>query len=289
MECILTTLSIPPSPAVGPPDDILYKHRVSIIRGLRECWGARSIVLSLAERSLRTRYKQAFLGYLWAIITPLVLMVGFTIIFGRIAKVDTNGAPYVLFAFLGVVAWDFTSTALDQGSLSLINSLSLLNKIACPREVFPLSNMAVAAADATLSVTCLLVLFAITGTLPSVTSVWVLAILPVHILLTAAITMGASIVVVYLRDLRYALPLMLQFGLLVTPVAYGLDVIPGAFRMLYVVVNPLGGIIDAYREAVLFGHAPGRYFAAAAASTVVIFLGSYWLFKRLEIWITDVA
>lgn len=273
----------------APPPELVYHHSVSLVQGLREGWRSRLLVSTLAERQLRTRYKQAFLGFLWAVIKPLVLMVAFTVVFGRIADVETGGAPYVLFSFIGVIAWDFTSTALDQGSLSLINSLPLLNKIACPREVFPLSYMAVAGVDALLSATCLAVLFGVTGTMPEITTFWVLLILPVHVIVTAAVTMGAAILVVYLRDLRYALPLLLQFGLLITPVAYGLDTLPSQWRLPSVIVNPVAGVIDGYRQVMLFGEAPGRYFFAAAGSAVAMFLVAYWLFKRLEIWITDVA
>lgn len=283
------TAQRPRSLPAAPERESLYRHRVSILKGLRDVWRARAIIGALAERQMRTRYKQALLGFLWAIITPFTLMVAFTVVFGRIADVDTGGVPYAVFAFVGIVAWDFTSTSLNQGSLSLVNSLPLLNKINCPREVFPLSFMAVSAVDCMLSLVALGVLFAITTTMPAATSWWVLFVAPVHLLFTAAVVLGSSILVVYVRDLRYALPLLLQLGLLVTPVAYGTDSVPEQWRGLFAALNPLSGIIDGYRRAVLLGSPPGGLFVVSALSTLVLFAAGYWLFRRLEIWITDVA
>ena len=133
--------------AVGPPAELRFRRHFNLVASMRELWHARDLIRSLAERDLRARYKQAILGIAWAVITPIALMVVFTVIFHRVAKVDTNGVPYPLFSYLGLLPWGFFSSSVQQGGLSLLTNNSLLNKVLCPREVFPLSQVVEAGVD----------------------------------------------------------------------------------------------------------------------------------------------
>jgi ABC-type polysaccharide/polyol phosphate export permease len=198
--------------------------------------------------------------------------------------------PYPLFAFIALIPWTFFSTSVAQGGLSLINNVPLLNKVYCPREVFPTASLVVAGIDSLVSTVVLGLLFLRYGFMPKPTSVWVPVILPVQLMFTLGITLVVSAVIVYLRDLRHALPLILQMGLFVTPVAFPLDVVPQQFRHLYVFLNPLAAVIDGYRRAVLYGRPPSlSLLAVAAVSSVVVLTGGYAAFKRLETGIADVA
>jgi ABC-type polysaccharide/polyol phosphate export permease len=273
-----------------PPSEILFRLKVRLVPAIREVWRRRELVRTLAERDLRVRYKQAFLGVAWSILTPLALMVVFTVFFQRVAKVDTGGAPYALFAYLGLLPWTFFSTSVSQGGQSLVMNNQLVNKVYCPREVFPLASMAVAAIDTLLATLVLGLLFAITGYAPKATSVWVPVLLIVQVAFTFGVTLIMSAVLVFLRDLRHVLPIILQLGLFATPVAYGMDVVAPSLRVLYSTLNPLAPVIDGYRRTILLGLPPDWRLLGPGAVTALLLLGvGYIVFKRLEPGFADYA
>jgi ABC-type polysaccharide/polyol phosphate export permease len=277
--------------AVAPPPELRFRRRVRLGASLRELWRARELVFSLAERDLRARYKQAVLGLSWAVVTPLLLMVAFSLVFPRVAKVDTGGVPYPLFSYIGLVPWAFFSTSVSQGGSNIINNAGLLNKVYCPREVFPIASVAVAAVDGLIATLVLGILFVVFSFVPHVESYWVPVLLAVQVIFTLGVTMALSAIMVYVRDIRHLLPIALQLGLFATPVAFSLDqLVPARLQPLYVAVNPLGGVIDGYRRTVLYGQQPDmQLLCISAISATVMFLGAYALFKRLETGFADVA
>jgi ABC-type polysaccharide/polyol phosphate export permease len=278
------------SRATEPPPDSLFRPKVRVVPAIREVWQRRELVRTLAERDLRVRYKQAFLGIAWSILTPLALMVVFTVFFQRVARVDTGGAPYTLFAYLGLLPWTFFSTSVSQGGQSLVVNNQLVNKVYCPREVFPLASMAVAAVDTILATLVLGLLFVITGFMPKPTTVWVPVLLTVQVAFTFGVTLVMSAVLVFLRDLRHVLPIILQLGLFATPVAYGMDVVAPSLRVLYSALNPLAPVIDGYRRTILLGLPPDWQLLGPGALTSALLLGvGYVLFKRLEPGFADYA
>jgi ABC-type polysaccharide/polyol phosphate export permease len=274
----------------APPPEILFRRRIRLLRSARACWDAREVVLTVAQRDFIARYKQASLGVLWAVFTPLALMLVFTLVFTRVANVDTGGAPYALFAYLGLLPWTFFSTSVSQGSVSLVTNAQLLNRTAFPREVFPLASVCVALVDMVIATAVLGVLFLATDFAPAATSFWVPVVLVVQIAYAAAFAIGLSAVVVYLRDLRHAIPVLLQLGLFAAPVAYGLDVIPESLRALYCAAIPIAPVIDSYRRIVLEGLPPQwDLLGIGALSTALMLVGAYRLFKRLEGGMADLA
>jgi ABC-2 type transport system permease protein/lipopolysaccharide transport system permease protein len=276
--------------AAGPPVELRFRRRIGLVMALRELWRFRELVRSLAERELRARYKQAILGFAWAVITPLALMVVFTLFFKRVAKVDTGGVPYPLFSYLGLLPWTFFSTSLSQGGQSLVTNAQLLNKVYCPREVFPFASSIVAGIDTCLALVALVVLFVIYGFVPRSTMVWVPALFAIQAAFTLGTTLVVSAIVVYLRDLRHALPLLLQLGLFATPVAYGIQAVPEFIRPYYAAINPLAAVIDGYRRTVLFGTPPDmRLFVPGALTAFAILSLGYRFFKRIETGFADVA
>jgi ABC-type polysaccharide/polyol phosphate export permease len=277
--------------ATGPSPELLFRRRVRLVAAMGELWHARELVRTLAERDLRARYKQAVLGLSWAVVTPLLLMVAFTLVFPRVARVDTGGVPYPLFAYLGLVPWAFFSTSVSQGGQSIVNNAGLLNKVYCPREVFPIGSVAVAAVDGLIATTVLCILFVLFSFVPQPESYWIPALLAVQLIFTLGITMALSAIMVYFRDIRHLLPIALQLGLFVTPVAFSLDqLVPARLQPAYVAVNPLGGVIDGYRRTVLYGQQPDmQLLLLSAISATVMFLVAYVLFKRLETSFADVA
>ena len=277
--------------ATAPPPELRFRRRVRLGAALRELWRARELVFSLAERDLRARYKQAVLGFSWAVVTPLLLMVAFSLVFPRVAKIDTGGVPYPLFSYLGLVPWAFFSTSVSQGGTNIINNAGLLNKVYCPREVFPIASVAVAAVDGLIATLVLGVLFVVFSFAPQPESYWVPVLLAIQLVFTTGVAMALSSVMVYVRDIRHLLPIALQLGLFATPVAFSLDqLVPAGLQPLYVALNPLGGVIDAYRRTVLYGRQPDmQLLCIAAISATVMFLAAYAVFKRLETGFADVA
>ena len=281
----------PSATVAEPPPELRFRRRVRLIPSLRELLARRELVLSLAERDLRARYKQAVLGFSWAVVTPLLLMVAFSLVFPRVANVSTGDIPYPLFSYMGLVPWAFFSTSVSQGGQSIINNASLQNKVYCPREVFPIASVAVASVDGLISGLVLCLLFPIFGVTPAAQSYWFPVLLAIQVAFTLGITLIISAVMVYLRDIRHVLPIILQLGLFATPVAFSLDqLVPAALQPLYVALNPLGAVIDGYRDTILYGQQPDlQLLTIAAISAVVYLLVGYGAFKRLETGFADVA
>jgi ABC-type polysaccharide/polyol phosphate export permease len=271
-----------------PPIELLYRHRATLTASLRALWAHRGVVRSLAERDLRARYKQAFLGALWAFAQPLAMIMVFTFLARRVTHIDSSGTPYVLFSCVALLPWNFFSAAVTTAGSSLVTNTSLLSKIYCPREAFPLAGMLVAAADAAVASLTLVGLFALFQRVPSATVVWVPLLLVQQLILTLALALLLSSLMVFVRDLRNALPLGLQIALFATPVAYGMTAIPGRYQVLYSVLNPLAPIIDGYRRVLLLDQQPDWHLLGpAAVSAVVLLMVAIRLFRRLEVSFAD--
>jgi ABC-type polysaccharide/polyol phosphate export permease len=274
----------------GPPPQLVFKRLVRPWAMLRELWSGRELVLALTERELRARYKQTKLGFAWSVLTPILLMVVFSLFFQRAADIDTQGVPYPLYTYIALLPWTFFSDSVAKGSVSITMNLSLVNKVYCPREVFPLSNIAVAAFDTIIASCILALLFVGYGFMPAGGIVWLPVLLAIQLAFTMGATLILSAIVVYFRDLRQVTPMALQLALFATPVAYGLEVIPAGWRPLYSAINPLVPVIDSYRQTILFGESPPTgLLAIAGASATVFLVGGYLLFKRLETGFADVA
>jgi len=276
----------------GPPPEIWFRRKHTLIGAVRELKAYDELAFSLAERDLRTRYKQAGLGVAWAVITPLLLMLAFTFVFTKFARVNTHGAPYPLFSYLGLLPWTFFSEALSLGSTALTNNVSLLNKVYCPREVFPLSQIVIAMFDTAIATLVLIPMFPLLGYAPRAEIYYAPLLILVLMAFVIGVTLATSIILVYMRDLRFAVPLILQFGIFVTPVGYNADIVARtpARMIAYSIVNPLAPVIDGLRRCCLYGLAPQWWplFGGACTATVLL-IGGYMVFKRLETGIADVA
>ena len=217
-------------------------------------------------------------------------MLVFTIFFQNAGHFATGGVPYALFSYTGLVPWTFFAGAVSLGSNSLITNLMLLNKVYCPREVFPIATIITSAVDTAVATLVLLVLFAVYGYPPAVTTLWVPVLVAVEVAFTLGVTLFASAVLIYLRDVRYIVPLVIQVGMFASPVIYGISIIPMALRPLYAAVDPMGPIIESFRLTILHGQPPDvRLLLIAGAASLVWLVGGYAIFKRLETGIADIA
>jgi ABC-type polysaccharide/polyol phosphate export permease len=274
----------------APPPELRYRRGFALKSEVQNLWRSRGIIWSLTVRDLRATYNQEVLGIAWALLAPITLMVVFTFLANRFnSKIDTGGVWYPIFLYVGLLPWTFFSNAVSSGGTSLIGN-PLLNKVYAPREVFPISDIIGAIVNALCATVALGVLFAIDGRLPSATFYWIPLLLVILLVFATGVTLVVSCVTVYVRDMRHALPLALQLGLFLTPILYGLNKIPAAWRDLYTFVNPLVAVIDGMRRCLLYDQAPAlSYTLIAAGASVIWLVGSFMLFKRLETGFADVS
>jgi ABC-type polysaccharide/polyol phosphate export permease len=282
--------SLHPEIPSSPPAELRFRRPIRPIASLRELWHARGLLRALVERQLRGRYKQALLGFAWALIPSVTMMLVLTFFVQKAVTIETGGVPYPLFSYVALLAWSFFASSFAGASGSLLGNIALLNKVYCPREVFPVASTITSAVDAILGLTVLALLFGINTFVPKATAVWV----PVLLIVLVAFTIGMSLImsslVVYLRDLRHVLPMITQLGLLATPIAYGMNKIPENLRVPYSAVNPLAPVIDGLRRTILLGQQPAWDMLAAGATTSFVLLAvGFILFKKLETGFTDVA
>ncbi|MBA2282173.1 MAG: ABC transporter permease [Acidimicrobiia bacterium] len=274
----------------GPPPELRFRRRVSLVASIRAVWAVRELVRTLAERDLRARYKQAVLGFAWAVVPTIASVVLFTVLFDRVAEIDTGGATYALFAYFGVLTWSFFSNCVNIGGNSLVGNVAILNKVACPREVFPLTAVVTASVDWLVAAVTGVLLFLVLAEAPHVQVLWLPVYLALQLTFTIGVVLLLSSVIVFLRDLRHALPLLLQLGLFATPVVWNLRSIQGGGRVAYAAFNPLGTVIDGLRSTALLGHSPDwQLVGVSTVTSVTLLFFSYWVFKRLEPGIADVA
>lgn len=276
--------------AAEPPIELRFRRANRVVAVVREVWESRPLIRALAEREIRAQYKQAGLGIAWAVVNPIILMLVFTLLIKKAASIDTGDVPPAIFAYVALVPWNFFSTSVISGGLSIINQMPLVNKIRCAREVFPLASITTSAVNAIIASSVLLVLFVVLTFAPKATSFWALVALPIQLAFTIAIALGAAAITVYLRDVRHALPILMQIGLLATPIFYSIDAIDENWQLPYVIINPMAAVITTYRDTILLGQGPPwRLLIPAAISSVVALYGAIRLFRRLELGFADVA
>jgi lipopolysaccharide transport system permease protein len=250
---------------------------------LVEHWLFREVLWALIVRHVKVKYKQAAVGVGWAVVQPVLGALLFAVFLGRLARIPSEGVPYLLFALAGMIAWTYFSTSAGSAMESLITDQALLRKVYFPREMLPLAAVGAALVDLAVGLVTLLVAAALFGTLPSLA--WLALPLPILLLVitATAVGLGLSAVNVYYRDVRYALPFVLQLGLFASPVVYPLALVPPAWRTLYAILNPVAAAIDALRRIALHQAAPdwGIMLGALIWSTLLL-VGAVFLFKRLE-------
>jgi lipopolysaccharide transport system permease protein len=255
----------------------------------QDLWKYRELFYFLAWRDILVRYKQTAIGIAWALIRPFLTMVIFTIVFGRLAKLPSEGVPYPILVFAGMLPWQFFSNSLSECSNSLIANSNLISKIYFPRLIVPTSAVVVSFVDFMISGIILLGLMAWYNFVPS----WRIVTLPLFIGIAFAASMGsglwlASLNVKY-RDFRYIVPFIVQFGLYVSPVGFSSNIVPEKWRLLYS-LNPMVGVIDGFRWAILGGdyntYLPG--FLLSLTLVVISLLSGIWYFRRMERTFADV-
>jgi lipopolysaccharide transport system permease protein len=255
----------------------------------REIWAFRELLWQLASREVRVRYKQTVLGIAWAVLQPLSMMVVFTVFFGRLAGLPSDGAPYPLFYYTALVPWSFFSASLAGAAGSLANEAGLLTKIYFPRGVVPLAALLAASLDFAVAAALLGGMLLYYGVGPAAGWALLPLLLAIQLVFTAGVGFGLSALNVTYRDVRYAIPLLLQLWLYATPIVYPLSLVPAALRPWYVAANPLAVLIDGYRAVLLRRATPELGLVALSAVTaIVVCVVSFGYFRRAERQFADV-
>lgn len=255
----------------------------------RDLWSYRELFFFLAWRDVLVRYKQAVIGVAWSVIRPLVTMAVFTIVFGRLAKLPSEGVPYPILVFAALLPWQFMSTAVAEGSNSLIQNSNIISKVYFPRIIVPISAVMVSLVDFLISLALLFALMIWYRWWPD----WTILALPLILLLATAVSVGlilwlAALNVRY-RDFRYVVPFIIQVGLFISPVGFSSAVVPEQWRLLYS-LNPAVGVIDGFRWALLGGRG-GIYWPSVALSALIsamILVSGLRYFRRTERTFADV-
>ena len=248
---------------------------------LQELWAYRELLYVLTMRDIKVRYKQTVLGFSWAIIQPAMMMLVFSVFFGGLAKMPSDGYPYPLFVYSGLLPWTFFQTAVGSGSSSLLNSSHLVTKVYFPRLMIPLSAIGSGLADFLIATMVLFVLMAIYGGTFGLS----LLLAPFLILGVVFIALGvgtflAALTVSY-RDFRYVVPFMLQFWMFATPVIYPASLVPEKWRML-LYLNPMAGMIEGFRAAFLGSTLNLGAVALSLATAALIFAAGVAYFEKVE-------
>lgn len=257
--------------------------------GLRELWEYRELLYFFVWRDIKVRYKQTVLGAAWAIIQPFFMMVVFSLFFGRLAGVPSDGIPYPVFVFCALLPWQLFAHALTESSNSLVANERLLTKVYFPRLLIPVSSVLGGLVDFAIAFVILLLMTAWYGIRPT----WAIATLPAFILLAMASALGVglwlSALNVRYRDVRYTIGFLIQFWLLATPVAYSSSLVPDRWRALYG-LNPMAGVVEGFRWALLGkSEPPGTLLAVSALAVILILIGGLFFFRRLEAEFADVV
>jgi lipopolysaccharide transport system permease protein len=248
----------------------------------------RDLIWAWTLRTLRGRYQQSALGWLWAIVQPVATVAIFAIVFTRIVPVDTGGVPYILFSYAAVVPWTLLATALPDMAMSLVQNMNLVGKIYFPREALPIAALLARIADFAISFV-LLIALVLLYRIPL--SPYGLLFLPliflIQITLLLGLGIGAAALNVFYRDVDPLLKLIIQIWFYASPILYPVTLVPQQWQWLYF-LNPMAGIIAAYRDVLIYNRLPGHYLLPAALVSLLIFLLGYWFFKRVEFQFADI-
>lgn len=282
-----------PQPATLPlPSGTSETIRIEPPRGffelrLREVWAYRELLYFFVWRDVKIRYKQTAIGVLWVILQPVLNMLVFTLFFGRLAKLPSDGLPYPIFYFAALVPWTYFSFSLSSTTNVVVENQRLITKVYFPRLILPISTALSGLVDfaigfAVLSIFCLAYRIR-----PTIAALW----LPVLLLLALSTALGVGLWLSALnalyRDVRYVMTFLVQFWMFASPVAYPSSLVPARWRWLYG-LNPMAGVIDGFRWAITgHGNAPGLLLFASAFAVALVFIGGLFFFNRMETSVAD--
>ncbi|MGA9396651.1 MAG: ABC transporter permease [Anaerolineaceae bacterium] len=249
---------------------------------LKDLWVYRELVYFLTWRDIKVRYKQAVLGIAWAVLQPLLTMVIFSFIFGNLAKLPSDGIPYPLFSYAAVLPWQLFSSALQRSSVSLVGNANLLTKIYFPRLIIPFSAVMASLVDFGIAFLVMIGLMIYYQVWPTILMLWVIPLTLLALITALAVSLWLSALNVLYRDVQHMVPFLLQFWMYASPVAYSATLIPtGVWRIIYG-LNPMAGVIQGFRWALLGAQPPDILLAISIAIVLILLITGLFYFRRME-------
>jgi lipopolysaccharide transport system permease protein len=273
-----------PVRTIGPP--AFSPWRLILQLGvLAQYW---DLLVTLSVHRIKVRYKQSALGWGWALAQPVALMLIYTVIFSVVTRMPSDGTPYAVFVFAALLPWTFFATAMGSASNSLVSHSYLITKVYFPREILPLTYLAVALFDFLIAGTVLAAMMFWYGIVPSIQILWAIPAMGVAVVFVLGLSLALSSIQVTFRDIGLAIPLLLQIWMFATPVVYPLSAVPGKYRLWYI-CNPMVGVVETFRRAVLQGQGPDMTaLGTGAAVSLVLLPIAFGFFKYREATIADV-
>jgi lipopolysaccharide transport system permease protein len=274
-----------------------YETPVTLIRpstswaplNLRELWKYRELLYFLVWRDIKVRYKQTVLGASWAIIQPFFTMVVFSLFFGRLAGIPSDGVPYPIFSFAALVPWTFFASGLAGSANSLVGSQNLIKKVYFPRLAIPIATVLSGAVDFALAFVVLLGMMLFYGITPTVNVVWLIPLLLLALVTSLGVGLWFSALNVKYRDVRYVVPFMVQLWLFATPIAYPSSLLDEPWRTVYA-LNPMVGVVEGFRWALLGTEtAPGAMMLVSSSVAIALLVGGAFYFRRMESTFADIV
>jgi len=273
---------------VAPPETVIEPRKGWLSVNWLEIWRYRELLYFLTWRDVKVRYKQTVLGILWAFIQPFLKVVVFSVVFGRLAKMNSEGFPYPVFVYAGLLPWQFFAESLNRSSQSLVGSANLITKVYFPRLIVPLSSVGSALVDFGISFSILVGLMLFYGIMPTVSAFFVLPLILLTIFTALGVGAFLSALNVAYRDFRYVIPFVVQMWMFATPVIYPVKAVPKDWQWL-LCLNPMSGIVDAYRSAILGKPFEWGNLCISMTVATVGFLVGLMCFRRLERRFADVV
>jgi lipopolysaccharide transport system permease protein len=251
-------------------------------------WSYRHLLFSLANRQFQIRYRQSLIGFVWAIVPPLATVFTATLVFDRVARVDTGDIPYPLFAFSALAPWTFFANGLIFGVPSIVISQQMVSRIPFPRAALPVSAVGTLLVDLAISSGTFVVFAYVTGAGLPITAIWYPALVTIEIVLVVGLVLLASALDVFIRDIRLAVPFLVQLWLFLTPVMYPLSSVPADLRPLYL-LNPMTGLVVSFRNVLVEGKPPaGDLLITSVIGALVALVVGSWYFLSTERRFADV-
>lgn len=268
---------------------LIHPSRGWISLKLSELWEYRELLYFLTWRDIKVRYKQTAIGVAWAIIQPFFAMVIFSIFFGQLAKIPSDGIPYPIFAYCALLPWQLFSHALNESSNSLVANQGLITKVYFPRLIIPVAPVLAGLVDFGIAFLVLIGMMLYYGIMPT----FAVFTIPLFLILAVATALSVglwlSALNVEYRDVRYTIPFLTQFWLFATPVAYPSSLVPESWRALYG-LNPMAGVVEGFRWALLGkAEGPGTLLVVSVMVVIILFIGGLYYFRRMEKTFADVV
>jgi lipopolysaccharide transport system permease protein len=254
-----------------------------------ELWEYRELLYFLVWRDLKVRYKQTLIGVAWAVIQPLFTMIVFSIFFGRLAGLPSDGMPYPIFYYTALLPWTYFANALTQASNSIVAHQQVITKVYFARVLLPVASVLAGLADFAVAAAILFVMMGGYGIMPTWRMLWLLPLILLAILTAVAVSLWLSALNALYRDVRYGVPFLLQFWMFASPVAYPASLVPEHWRWLYG-INPMAGVIEGFRWALTgAGPGPGPMMAVSVTVVLIVLVAGFFYFQRMERTVADVV